>query len=75
MVKGLCAGGRRLVVEDGFSKEALADLKKKGHHIVSVISGHGRAVFGRGQIIQRNPKTGVLWGGSEPRADGQCLGW
>lgn len=39
------------------------------------VGGHSRAVFGRGQIIKRNPKTGVLWGGSEPRADGQVLGW
>jgi gamma-glutamyltranspeptidase/glutathione hydrolase len=27
-------------------------------------------VFGRGQIIRRDADTGVLFGGSEPRADG-----
>jgi len=29
-----------------------------------------RAQFGRGQIIRRNPDTGVLEAGSDPRADG-----
>jgi hypothetical protein len=26
-----------------------------------------RQIFGRGQIIRRNPETGVLCGGSDPR--------
>ena len=71
----LSCGACSLVVEEGFDEEALEGLRKRGHSIASIIKGHGRAVFGRGQVIKRNPKTGVLWGGSEPRADGQCLGW
>lgn len=35
---------------------------------------HSRVHFGRGQIIRRH-KDGVLWGGSDPRADGQVIGW
>ncbi len=31
--------------------------------------------FGGGQIIVRNPETGVLIGGSEPRNDGTAVGW
>ena len=33
-----------------------------------------RALFGRGQIILRDPATGVLCGGSDPRADGCAMG-
>jgi gamma-glutamyltranspeptidase / glutathione hydrolase len=42
-------------------------------HPVTVTSGHERAVFGRGQIILRDPATGVLCGGSDPRADGCAM--
>ena len=38
------------------------------------VSGHERDTFGRAQIIQRLP-TGVLWGGSDGRADGMAIGW
>jgi gamma-glutamyltranspeptidase/glutathione hydrolase len=34
-----------------------------------------RAVFGYGQIIRRDPKTGVLTAGSDSRADGMAIGW
>jgi gamma-glutamyltranspeptidase/glutathione hydrolase len=37
------------------------------------ISSYGRAVFGRGQIILRDLESGVLWGGSDPRADGCAM--
>ncbi|BDA50498.1 Glutathione hydrolase proenzyme [Coccomyxa sp. Obi] len=64
-----------VLLEEGFSDEAVEGLRKRGHTVHSNVRGHDRAVFGRGQIIKRDPKTGVLWGGSEPRADGQVLGW
>ena len=42
-------------------------------HPVTVMSGHERAFFGRGQIILRDAATGVLCGGSDPRADGCAM--
>lgn len=39
------------------------------------MSGHERALFGKGQIIMRNPETGVLWAGSDPRGDGCAVGY
>jgi gamma-glutamyltranspeptidase/glutathione hydrolase len=38
-----------------------------------MVGGHKRAHFGRGQIILREAGTGVLWGGSDPRADGCAM--
>ena len=31
--------------------------------------------MGGAQVIMRNPETGVLSGGSEPRKDGCVVGW
>jgi len=52
----------------------MAVLAEMGHEVVPV-AGYGRTAFGRGQVIRRDPETGVLWGGSDPRADGQAVGW
>jgi len=43
-----------------------------GHEVEPVV-GHARATFGRGQVILRDRETGVLWGGSDPRADGLAM--
>ena len=37
------------------------------------ISGYSRDTFGRGQVILRDRESGVLWGGSDPRADGLAM--
>ncbi len=66
---------RSVALEEGFSQEAVAELEKRGHKIDAGICGHARGTFGRGQIIQRNPRTGVLWGGTDPRADGAVMAW
>ena len=31
--------------------------------------------MGGGQVISRDPDSGVLSGGSEPRKDGAAVGW
>lgn len=58
-----------LLLEEGVPVQAMAALAEKGHR-VRPVSGWGRRVFGRGQIILRDTESGVLQGGSEPRADG-----
>jgi gamma-glutamyltranspeptidase / glutathione hydrolase len=62
----------QVALEDGIPAAAVAALAAMGHP-VTMKSGHERAIFGRGQIILRDPATGVLCGGSDPRADGCAM--
>ena len=61
-------------LEEGVSPDVVRELERRGHS-VSVLSGYPRTVFGGGQIIERDPETGVLSGGSDPRKDGCAVGW
>ncbi len=63
-----------LALEEGIPVAAMARLAELGHQ-VRPVSGAGRAVFGDGQIICRDGETGVLFGGSDPRKDGQTAGY
>ncbi len=65
------AGGR-VALEQGIPQDTAAQLETMGHRVYPV-SGHERAIFGRGQIILRDRQSGVLWGGSDPRADGCAM--
>jgi gamma-glutamyltranspeptidase/glutathione hydrolase len=58
-----------VAIEEGVPELTLADLQKRGHPLQPHVTGFGRALFGRGQVIRRDPK-GALTGGSDPRADG-----
>ncbi len=60
-------------LEEGISAEVLAGLRAMGHIIEGPVSGMGRSLFGRGQAICRDPHSGVLCGGSDPRADGCAM--
>jgi gamma-glutamyltranspeptidase/glutathione hydrolase len=64
----------RVELEDGIPQATMDELAQMGHTIVPV-AGYARATFGRGQIIVRDPETGVLCGGSDPRADGCAMGF
>ncbi|MBI4786141.1 MAG: gamma-glutamyltransferase [Chloroflexi bacterium] len=67
------AGGI-LNLEDGVPADVVEGLRKRGHNLQSPITDYARALFGRGQIIRREP-DGVLWGGSDPRGDGCAVGY
>jgi len=62
------AGGK-VAIEEGMPKETVDALQKMGHPLYEV-SGYERALFGRGQVITHDNESGVLCGGSDPRADG-----
>jgi len=63
-----------IALEEGVPVKTMAQLVEMGHN-VQPISGRRRAIFGAGQIIRRDPETGVLYGGSEPRKDGLIAGY
>jgi gamma-glutamyltranspeptidase / glutathione hydrolase len=67
LLEGIPSG--EVALEEGIPVAEMAGLAEMGHHVTPV-SGVSRSVFGRGQIIRRDPETGVLCGGSDPRADG-----
>ncbi len=58
-----------VALEEGIPEATLRALQAMGHPVERV-TGMVRALFGRGQIILRERETGVLWGGSDLRADG-----
>jgi gamma-glutamyltranspeptidase/glutathione hydrolase len=66
--------GGLVQMEEGWSFGLLAELARRGHRVVPV-DGFSRIGFGGGQIILRDPATGVLMGGSDPRKDGCAVGW
>ena len=68
--EGEAGGG--VALEEGISPQVMAELAAMGHP-VEMVCGYDRALFGRGQIILKDPHTGVLWGGGDPRADGCAM--
>lgn len=65
-------GGKTVTVEPQFPNHIAQSLARKGHDIKVTLDGSG---FGRGQIIWRDPDTGVLFGGTEARTDGAIAAW
>jgi gamma-glutamyltranspeptidase/glutathione hydrolase len=56
----------------GFSADTARALARRGHRVRTGADPMG---FGRGQIIWRNPESGVLAGATEPRTDGAIAAW
>lgn len=67
------ARGGDVLLEEGISEGTFRELERMGHPVRKV-SGFERDIFGRGQIIIRDSESGVLAGGSDPRADGCAMG-
>lgn len=64
--------GKRVQVESHFPNHLAQALARKGHQVEIALDSGG---FGRGQIIWRDPETGVLMGGTEARTDGAIAAW
>ncbi len=64
--------GAGVSLEEGIPVSVMSQLAGMGHS-VTPRSGYARSIFGRGQVIVRDQGSGVLWGGSDPRADGCAM--
>ncbi|CAJ1917370.1 unnamed protein product [Cylindrotheca closterium] len=62
-------------IEGGVDEKEIVKLKAMGHKLQDKVVGHARATFGRAQIIKRDRTNGVLWAGSDGRADGCAIGY
>ena len=67
-------GSGEVGLEAGVPPELPGALEARGHRI-RIFDGYERALFGGGQVIARDPRSGALVAGSEPRADGAAVGW
>ena len=65
--------GGRIYLEPTMPERVAEGLRARGHEVVVDPPTYGRSMFGRGQVILRQP-DGTLAGGSDPRADGCVLG-
>lgn len=61
-------------LEEGIDQKVLEDLKAMGH-AVERVTGYGRGLFGRGQVIRCHVEDGrhVYSAGSDPRGDGAAF--
>ncbi len=71
---GAAESGGLVLVEDAWEPAILQALASRGHRL-QIVGGLARTVFGGGQVIVRDPETGVLMGGSDGRKDGVAVGW
>lgn len=63
---------KKVIVEHQFPHHFVDALRLKGHDVQYSTNPNQ---FGRGQVIWRDPETGVLVGGSESRTDGTVAAW
>lgn len=59
-------GGKRIGIEHGYPAPLVRAMAERGHDIRV---DHDSRLFGRGQVIIRDPDTGIYCGGTEPRTD------
>ncbi|MDZ7739787.1 MAG: gamma-glutamyltransferase [Bacteroidales bacterium] len=67
---GIMTDGGDVNLEDGFRWEEIQKLIRKGHSVQWNLGGYGGY-----QAIMRDPLTGVYYGASESRKDGQAAGY
>ena len=63
---------KRVALETAVPDTVRQILAQRGHHL---LEKGARLHYGGGQVIVRDPDSGVLIGGSEPRNDGTAVGW
>jgi gamma-glutamyltranspeptidase/glutathione hydrolase len=64
-----------VLLEEHLPVTTQSELALMGHVVSPAAGARRTGPFGKGQIIVREPSTGVLWGGSDPRGDGAAVGY
>ena len=59
-------GGRKIGIEPGYPMHVIREMGERGHQMTMAVDS---TAYGRGQIILRDPQSGVYCGGTEPRTD------
>jgi gamma-glutamyltranspeptidase len=72
-VHGATPDGEKLLVESRFPDETLDALRRRGHRIQEHEAWSGGMGHAHGIVFE--PSTGVMQGGSDPRAEGIAAGW
>ena len=62
-------------LEEGLPNTTIQALAARGHEVERIDGIRRTGVFGKGQVILRDPRTGVLVAGSDPRADGHAAAY
>ena len=60
-----------LRLEEGFPPELISGLRKRGHKVKVV----DRWSFGSAEVIIKDPNSGTLVAGADPRREGYAIGW
>lgn len=63
--------GCKVNLEDGYPREVMEQLAAQGHQI-NLVPRYSQ-VMGRGNAVMHDDKSGVNFGASDPRADGQAV--
>lgn len=66
-------GGIEMSIETGVPAKTRESLVAMGHDVRPEITF--KPDFGSGDVIARDPETGVLWGAADPRKDGCAVGY
>jgi gamma-glutamyltranspeptidase / glutathione hydrolase len=66
-------GGKHVIVEDRIAADVLDELERRGHEIER--AGLLTYQVGGGHGTYRDPETGVMSGGADPRRDGYAMAW
>lgn len=65
------SSGCKVNLEDGYPREVMEQLAAQGHQI-NLVPRYSQ-VMGRGNAVLHDEKTGVNFGASDPRADGEAV--
>lgn len=68
---GTMSNGGKITLESGFDYAVVRELMRRGHEVEYA----GNNPYGGYQAIMRDPDSGVYYGASESRKDGQAAGY